>query len=70
MTTVVTDTNIYALTNRSLSATNRFTVTVNETNTAPFWPADVPSQTNYYVNEQMLLTVMNTATDLDIPRIR
>src|SRR5208282_1978924 len=27
-TTIVTDTNVYALTNRSLSATNSFTVTV------------------------------------------
>ena len=66
-TTIVTDTNIYALTNRSLSATNSFTVTVYEVNTPPFWPINVPSQTNYVVNEQTLLTVTNTANNSDIP---
>ncbi len=67
LTTVVTDTNIYALANRSLSATNSFTVTVNEANTAPFWPPGVPSQTNYNINVLTPLFVTNTATDLDIP---
>ena len=67
LTTVVTDTNIYALTNRSLSATNSFTVTVAEVNTAPFWPTNVPSQTNYVINALSTLVVANTATDLDIP---
>jgi subtilisin-like proprotein convertase family protein len=50
-----------------LSATNSFTVTVNEVNTPPFWPANVPSQTNYIINALSTLTVMNTATDTDIP---
>src|SRR5208282_3702671 len=67
LTTVVTDTNAYALTNQSLSATNSFTVTVEEVNTAPFWPTNVPSQTNYVINELTLLTVTNTAMDSDIP---
>jgi subtilisin-like proprotein convertase family protein len=67
VTTVVTDTNIYALTNRSLSATNSFRVTVEEVNTAPFWPPGVPSQTNYNINALATLVVTNTAMDSDIP---
>jgi hypothetical protein len=50
-----------------LSATNSFTVTVNEVNTPPFWPTNVPSQTNYNINDLGALTVMNTATDTDLP---
>ena len=50
-----------------LSATTNFTVIVNEVNTAPFWATNVPSQTNYVVFEQTLLTVTNTASDADIP---
>jgi subtilisin-like proprotein convertase family protein len=49
------------------SAQNSFIVTVNEVNTPPFWPANVPSQTNYIINDLSTLTVMNTATDTDIP---
>ena len=42
LTTVVTDYNPDALVNQHLSATNSFTVTVNEVNTAPV----LPLQTN------------------------
>ena len=45
------------------SATNSFTVTVNEVNTAP----DLPTQINRTINELTLLTVTNTATDVDLP---
>jgi len=46
-----------------LSATNSFTVTVNEVNTPPV----LPSQTNYIINDLSTLVVTNTATDSDIP---
>ena len=49
------------------SAQNSFIVTVNEVNTPPFWPPNVPNQTNYTINDLSTLTVMNTATDTDIP---
>jgi glucuronoarabinoxylan endo-1,4-beta-xylanase len=49
------------------SAQNSFTVTVNEVNTPPFWLPNVPSQTNYIIDDLSTLTVMNTATDTDIP---
>lgn len=62
ITTVVNDSGI-----PSLSATNSFSVTVNEVNHAPFWPPGVPSQTNYSISATTLLTVTNTATDSDIP---
>jgi subtilisin-like proprotein convertase family protein len=62
ITTIVTDNSV-----PPLSATNSFTVTVNEVNTAPFWPPNVPSQTNYTVAALNLLVVTNTATDSDIP---
>ena len=62
ITTVVTDNGL-----PPLSATNSFTVTVNEVNTAPFWPPNVPSQTNYIIAVLTTLVVTNTATDLDIP---
>jgi VCBS repeat-containing protein len=45
------------------TATNSFTVTVNEVNTAP----DLPTQTNRTINELTLLTVTDTATDVDLP---
>ena len=51
------------------SATNSFMVIVNEVNTAPFWPANVPSQTNYTINALQPLVVANTATDADIPPV-
>jgi hypothetical protein len=46
-----------------LSATNSFTVTVNEVNRPPV----LPSQTNYIINDLSTLVVTNTATDSDIP---
>jgi VCBS repeat-containing protein len=46
-----------------LSDTNTFTVTVNEVNSAPVLPA----QPNRTIAAQTLLTVVNTATDSDIP---
>jgi subtilisin-like proprotein convertase family protein len=53
--------------NGAYSDTNTFTVIVLESNLAPFWPTNVPLQTNYVINAYDLLTVMNTATDTDIP---
>src|SRR5205823_3913265 len=47
----------------NLSATNSFTVVVNEVNSAPVLPAT----TNYTINELTTLTVTNTASDSDIP---
>jgi hypothetical protein len=55
LTTIVSD--------GALTATNSFTVTVNEVNTAP----SLPVQTNRTINELTLLTVTNTATDSDLP---
>jgi subtilisin-like proprotein convertase family protein len=62
ITTVVTDSSF-----PPLSATNSFSVTVNEVNMAPFWPTNVPSQTNYNISALATLVVTNTATDADIP---
>lgn len=56
LTTVVTD-------DGGLSATNSFTVIVTEVNAEPVLPA----QTNVIVAELALLSVTNTATDLDEP---
>ncbi len=53
--------------NGAFSVTNTFTVIVLESNLAPFWPTNVPAQTNYVIHAYDLLTVMNTATDTDIP---
>jgi len=55
-TTIVTD-------NGGLSATNSFTVIVTEVNLAP----TLPPRTNMIVAELALLTVTNTASDLDEP---
>jgi len=57
-TTKVTDNGTPAL-----SATNSFTVAVNELNSAPILP-NIASQT---VNELATLSVTNTATDIDLP---
>src|SRR5439155_711706 len=57
-TTIVTDNGTPAL-----SATNTFSVTVNEVNSAPVLPA----QSNRTINELTTLTVTNTATDGDLP---
>jgi hypothetical protein len=63
VTVVVTDTNPPAVNAKQLSATNSFTVTVNEVNVAPV----LPVQTNRTINELTLLSVTNTATDADLP---
>src|SRR6185369_16859467 len=47
----------------ALSATNSFTVVVNEVNSAP--TLTVPG--NQTINEQSALVVTNTATDTDLP---
>ena len=62
ITTIVTDNGM-----PPLSATNTFSVTVNEVNTAPFWPPNVPSQTNYTATPLTALVVTNTAPDSDLP---
>ena len=62
ITTVVTNSNLYDQANPHLSATNSFTVVVNEVNVAPVLPI-IPPQS---VNELTLLTVTNTATESDI----
>ncbi len=56
-TTVVTNSNPYDLVNPMLTATNSFTVVVNEVNVAPI----LPPQPATNVNEQTTLTVTNTA---------
>ncbi len=65
ITTVVTDYNPWAVNAQHMSATNTFTVIVNEINTPPTLTPLV--QTNFSVNELSLLTFTNTATDTDIP---
>ena len=62
MTTVVTNTNPYDMVNPHLTATNSFTVIVQEVNVAPVLPV-IATQT---VNELTLLTVTNTATESNI----
>src|SRR5207247_2271486 len=57
-TTIVTDNGTPAL-----SATNSFSVTVNEVNSAPLLPA----QANRTIAELSTLTVTNTAADADLP---
>ncbi len=64
-TTVVTDTNIYAVNAQNLSATNTFTVTVQTIHNGPA----LPLQTNQVINELTTLTITNTATDTDIPAL-
>jgi len=63
VTISVTDTNPAAVNAKSLSATNSFTVTVNEVNVAPV----LPNQNNRTNNELVTLTVTNTASDSDLP---
>src|SRR5208283_388669 len=62
ITTVVTNTDPYDLVNPHLSATNSFTVVVQEVNVAPVLPV-IANQT---VNELTLLTVTNTASETNI----
>ena len=64
-TTVVTDTNVYAVNAQDLSATNSFTVTVNAIHNGP----SLGVVSNQVVNELTLLTVTNAATDNDIPAL-
>ena len=61
--TVVTDTNVYAINARSLSATNTFTVVVNEVNIAPVMGV----LTNFSVNPGQTISFTATATDADLP---
>jgi hypothetical protein len=62
ITVVVTNSDSYDSVNPVLTATNTFTVVVNEINIAPTLPV-IGTQT---VNEQTLLTVTNTATEPNI----
>jgi hypothetical protein len=62
-TTVVTDTNVYAVNAQDLSATNSFTVTVQAIHNGPA----LGVVSNQVVNELTLLTVTNSASDNDIP---
>ena len=64
-TTVVTDTNVYAVNAQDLSATNSFTVTVQAIHNGPV----LGVVSNQVVNELTLLTVTNAATDNDIPAL-
>ena len=59
----VTDNSPAAVNAQQLSATNTFTVIVNELNLSPA----LPVQTNRAINELTTLTITNTATDSDIP---
>lgn len=63
---VVTDTNSFALANRSLSATNSFIVIVTEANTAPYFVAPTNNAV-FTVGEGSLLSVTNVAQDDDLP---
>ena len=63
ITVTVTDTNATALNAQQLTTTNTFEVVVNEVNVAPVLP-DIADQT---LNEGTVLTVVNTATDADLP---
>jgi hypothetical protein len=62
-TTVVTDSNPWAVNAQHLSATNTFTVVVNAIHNGPMLPA----QTNIMLTEPATLVVTNTASDGDIP---
>ena len=62
ITTVVTNTDLFDTVNPHLTATNSFTVVVNEVNVAPTL-GTIPTQN---VNELALLTVNNPATETDI----
>jgi len=62
ITTIVTNTDPFDLVNPHLSATNSFSVVVQEVNTAPAL-ASLPNKT---VNELILLTVTNTAVETNI----
>src|SRR5208282_301851 len=65
ITTVVTDTNVYAVNAQELSATNSFTVTVNAIHNGP----GLGVLNNVTNNELVLLTVTNSAVDSDVPAL-
>ena len=60
----VTDTNPWAVNQKSFSVTNSFTIHVDEVNTAPFWTNAFP---NVAMDELTTLTITNLAVDRDIP---
>jgi hypothetical protein len=62
-TTIVTDSNPWAVNQQHLSATNSFTVVVNAIHNGP----QLVSQTNRTVAELTSLIVTNTASDSDVP---
>jgi hypothetical protein len=65
ITTVVTDTNMWAVNAKSLSTTNNFQVIVTlGTVNSPPW---LPAQTDQVVNEQTTLVVTNTGMDSTFP---
>ncbi|HEU6449022.1 MAG TPA: S8 family serine peptidase [Verrucomicrobiae bacterium] len=49
------------------SVTNTFTLIVLESNLPPFWTTNMPNQTNYVIHALSMLSVVDTATDTDIP---
>jgi hypothetical protein len=63
ITTVVTNSDPFDLVNPQLTATNSFTVIVQEMNTAPVLPA----QSIQTIAPLATLTVTNTGTDSDVP---
>jgi len=63
ITTIATDYNPWAINEQHLSATNSFTVVVNEVNTAPV----LPSEPDLVVLEKTFVVVTNTAFDPDAP---
>ncbi len=63
VTVKVTDNNPAAVNEKNLSVTTSFNIVVNEVNSAPVLPAIGPQT----VNELQTLTVVNTATDSDLP---
>ena len=65
ITTVVTDTNVFAVNAQELSATNSFVVTVNAVHNGP----SLGVQGNRTNNELTLLTVTNGASDSDVPAL-
>src|SRR5262249_34367881 len=62
-TTVVTDSNPWAVNAQHLSATNSFTVVVNAIHNGP----ELAFQTNQIIAELTTLVVTNTASDSDVP---
>ena len=64
VTVFVTDTNQYALTNQSYTVSTNFTITVLETNSAPFWTNGYP---NVVMNVLQVTNVFGSATDTDLP---